>query len=101
MLRWLGRKGWQKDAIETPKEFLTRIEDPAMRKRLEDFTRAYEAAFQSRMTQLEIVRHRVALASEQQHLRPRPLDDRSNRDTSVDIAGDFECGRAARTASPV
>jgi len=44
MLRWLGRKGWRKDAIETPKEFLTRIEDPAMRQRVEDFTRAYEAA---------------------------------------------------------
>jgi len=44
MLRWLGRKGWRKDAIETPKEFLTRIEDPATRQRVEDFTRAYEAA---------------------------------------------------------
>ncbi len=44
MLRWLGRKGWSKTAAQTPKEFLTRIEDPAMRKRVEDFTRAYEAA---------------------------------------------------------
>jgi protein-glutamine gamma-glutamyltransferase len=44
MLGWLGRQGWEKTAVQTPKEFLTRIEDPAMRKRVEDFTRAYEAA---------------------------------------------------------
>ena len=44
MLRWLDRKGWKKTAVQTPKEFLTRIEDPMMRKRVEDFTRAYEAA---------------------------------------------------------
>jgi hypothetical protein len=44
MLRWLERKGWKKNAVQTPKEFLTRIEDPSMRKRVEDFTRAYEAA---------------------------------------------------------
>ena len=30
--------------MQTPKEFLTRIEDPVMRRRVEDFTRAYEAA---------------------------------------------------------
>ncbi len=44
MLRWLGRKGWKKTAVQTPEEFLARIEDPAMRKRVEEFTRAYEAA---------------------------------------------------------
>jgi transglutaminase-like putative cysteine protease len=44
MLRWLGRHGWEKTAVQTPKEFLTRIEDPAMRERVENFTRAYEAA---------------------------------------------------------
>ena len=44
MLRWLDRKGWKKAAVQTPSEFLLRIEDPAMRKRVEDFTRAYEAA---------------------------------------------------------
>jgi len=42
--RWLGRHGWKKTAVQTPKEFLTRIEDPAMRERVESFTRAYEAA---------------------------------------------------------
>jgi protein-glutamine gamma-glutamyltransferase len=44
MLRWLDRKGWKKADVQTPNEFLLRIEDPAMRKRVEDFTRAYEAA---------------------------------------------------------
>ena len=44
MLRWLARQGWKKTAAQTPKEFLIRIEDPVMRKRVEDFTRAYEAA---------------------------------------------------------
>ncbi len=44
LLRWLNRKGWKKTAAQTPEEFLTRIEDPAMRKRVEYFTRAYEAA---------------------------------------------------------
>ena len=44
MLRWLNRKGWTKDARQTPEEFLIRIEDPGMRKRVENFTRAYEAA---------------------------------------------------------
>jgi Domain of unknown function (DUF4129) len=44
MLRWLGRKGWNKTAVQTPEEFLTHIEDPAMRRRVEEFTRAYEAA---------------------------------------------------------
>jgi transglutaminase-like putative cysteine protease len=43
-LRWLHRQGWKKSAVQTPQEFLTRIEDPVMRKRVEDFTRAYEAA---------------------------------------------------------
>lgn len=41
---WLGRRGWKKTAVQTPKEFLTSIEDPAMRERVERFTRAYEAA---------------------------------------------------------
>jgi hypothetical protein len=43
-IRWLGRHGWKKTAVQTPKEFLRRIEDPAMRERVEKFTRAYEAA---------------------------------------------------------
>jgi len=44
MLKWLGRQGWQKTEVQTPQEFLTCIEDPLTRKRVEDFTRAYEAA---------------------------------------------------------
>ena len=44
MLRWLGRHGWTKTPMQTPKEFLTRIEDPGMRKKIEGFTHAYEAA---------------------------------------------------------
>jgi transglutaminase-like putative cysteine protease len=44
MLHWLDRRGWTKAAMQTPKEFLTRIEDPAMRNKIEGFTRAYEAA---------------------------------------------------------
>jgi transglutaminase-like putative cysteine protease len=44
MLRWLDRRGWTKTPVQTPKEFLTRIEDPAMRQKIEGFTRVYEAS---------------------------------------------------------
>jgi protein-glutamine gamma-glutamyltransferase len=44
MTRWLGKQGWKKTPMQTPNEFLTRIEDPVMRERVEKFTRAYEAA---------------------------------------------------------
>jgi transglutaminase-like putative cysteine protease len=44
MLKWLGRQGWKKAEVQTPQEFLTCIEDPLTRKRVEAFTRAYEAA---------------------------------------------------------
>jgi len=44
MIRWLARQGWKKTSVQTPQEFLTRIEDPEMRTRVETFTRAYEAA---------------------------------------------------------
>src|SRR5215469_9668941 len=44
MTRWLGKQGWEKTPMQTPKEFLTLIEDPAIRERVEKFTRAYEAA---------------------------------------------------------
>ncbi len=43
-VRWLGRHGLKKSAAQTPREFLTRIEDLEMRKRVEQFTQAYEAA---------------------------------------------------------
>jgi len=44
MLKWLGRQGWKKTEVQTPLEFLTCIEDPLTRERVEAFTRAYEAA---------------------------------------------------------
>jgi protein-glutamine gamma-glutamyltransferase len=44
MLKWLGKQGWQKSEMQTPREFLTCIEDAATRKRVEAFTQAYEAA---------------------------------------------------------
>ena len=44
MVRWLGRHGWEKTPAQTPAEFLMRVEDPTIRRRLEKFTRAYEAA---------------------------------------------------------
>src|SRR5579883_1739151 len=44
LLRWLTRKGWSKTDVQTPREFLLRIPDPATRIQVEDFTRAYEAA---------------------------------------------------------
>jgi hypothetical protein len=44
LTRWLARRGWKKTAVQTPSEFLPRIEDPTMRARVEQFTRAYEAA---------------------------------------------------------
>lgn len=43
-IRWLGKRGWRKTPTQTPEEFLARIEDPAVRKRVERLTRAYEAA---------------------------------------------------------
>jgi hypothetical protein len=44
MIRKLAHLGWKKTVVQTPQEFLTRIEDPEMRERVEKFTRAYEAA---------------------------------------------------------
>jgi protein-glutamine gamma-glutamyltransferase len=44
MVHWLSKRGWRKTDVQTPSEFLTRIEDAAMRERLESFTQAYEAA---------------------------------------------------------
>jgi len=44
MIRLLARKGWKKAPTQTPQEFLTKIEDSALRERVDQFTRAYEAA---------------------------------------------------------
>jgi transglutaminase-like putative cysteine protease len=44
MTKWLGKRGWRKTPVQTPTEFLTRIEDPALRAQVEKFTGAYEAA---------------------------------------------------------
>ena len=40
---WTAEDG-RKTEAQTPQEFLTRIEDPIMHERVENFTRAYEAA---------------------------------------------------------
>ncbi len=44
MVRQLARNGWKKTAAQTPEEFLARIEDAEIRRRVEQFTRSYEAA---------------------------------------------------------
>jgi protein-glutamine gamma-glutamyltransferase len=44
MVRHLARNGWKKGAAQTPEEFLARIEDAEIRRRVEQFTRSYEAA---------------------------------------------------------
>jgi transglutaminase-like putative cysteine protease len=44
MVHWLSKRGWRKTDVQTPTEFLMRIEDAAMRERLKSFTQAYEAA---------------------------------------------------------
>jgi transglutaminase-like putative cysteine protease len=44
MIRMLARKGWRKSAAHTPKEFLIRIQDEAMRDSVAKFTRHYESA---------------------------------------------------------
>jgi hypothetical protein len=44
MTRLMARKGWRKTPAQTPQEFLAKIQDSALRERVEHFTRAYEAA---------------------------------------------------------
>ncbi|MCU1298340.1 MAG: transglutaminase-like protein [Acidobacteriaceae bacterium] len=44
MTKLTARRGWRKSPMQTPKEFLQCIEDPEMRKRVEQFTRHYERA---------------------------------------------------------
>jgi len=44
MLKLLGKQGWRKSEMQTPQEFLTCIEDPWTRQRVQAFTQAYEAA---------------------------------------------------------
>ncbi len=44
MTRRLARQGWRKSAGQTPGEFVVSIDDPAIRKRVEEFTRRYESA---------------------------------------------------------
>jgi hypothetical protein len=43
-MRVLAKKGWRKSPAHTPKEFLIRIEDEAMRESVAKFTRHYESA---------------------------------------------------------
>jgi len=44
MTRMLARKGWRKFSAQTPAEFLTCIQDDAMRESVARFTRHYESA---------------------------------------------------------
>ncbi|HEX4426106.1 MAG TPA: DUF3488 and transglutaminase-like domain-containing protein [Terriglobales bacterium] len=44
MTRSVGRQGWRKSPVQTPAEFVISIEDPAIRKQVEEFTRRYESA---------------------------------------------------------
>jgi hypothetical protein len=44
MTRLVGRQGWQKSPMQTPGEFVVSIEDAAIRKQVEEFTRRYESA---------------------------------------------------------
>ena len=39
-----AKRGWHKSPMQTPSEFVTSIEDPAMRERVALFTRRYESA---------------------------------------------------------
>lgn len=42
--RWLARQGCRRSPPQTPREFLMAIDDPALRRRVEEFTAAYESA---------------------------------------------------------
>lgn len=44
MVRLVARHGWRKSPVQTPSEFVMSIEDPAVRRSVEEFTRRYEHA---------------------------------------------------------
>ncbi len=44
MLRRLARRGWRKSPGQTPCDFVTGIQEPALQKKVATFTRAYESA---------------------------------------------------------
>jgi hypothetical protein len=44
MTRAVARRGWQKALSQTPSEFVTMIEDPGLRARVQKFTSCYESA---------------------------------------------------------
>lgn len=44
MTRRLARRGWRKLETQTPTEFLVTIDDPVLRRRVEEFTRRYQRA---------------------------------------------------------
>ena len=44
MLRMTAKRGWRKSPVQTPAEFVTSIEDEAMRESVAQFTRRYESA---------------------------------------------------------
>jgi protein-glutamine gamma-glutamyltransferase len=44
LTRRLARQGWRKSSSQTPREFLKKIENPALQQQVEEFTEAYESA---------------------------------------------------------
>lgn len=44
MTHQVARKGWQKRPVQTPREFVTTIQEQELRRRVAEFTSAYEAA---------------------------------------------------------
>ena len=44
MIHLVARQGWRKRPSQTPSEFVKTIEDPAIRRSVEEFTRRYERA---------------------------------------------------------
>jgi hypothetical protein len=44
MTHQVARKGWQKLPVQTPREFVTTIQEQELRRRVAEFTHAYEAA---------------------------------------------------------
>jgi len=44
LTRRLARHGWRKSSAQTPREYLQKIQNPALQRQVEEFTEAYEAA---------------------------------------------------------
>jgi hypothetical protein len=44
MVRRLARHGWRKSPSQTPRDFVQTIQEPALQKKVAEFTRVYESA---------------------------------------------------------